>query len=129
MTLLGASSSIDIALNGNGLLTYGSSAQVVNLANLQSGTFNSNYTVTLKVTDADLLNVVRFAKALSDAGIDILKPVSGTIQLSASDAIALIKEGLTFSSGTFQVLPTQGIDFATTGKRSQIVSEVWSANL
>jgi len=112
VTLLGASSSVDIALDGNGLLTYGASG-AVNLANLQSGTFNSDYTVTLKVTDADLLNVVRYAKALSNAGIDALKPVSGTIQLSASDAITLIKEGFSFSSGTFQVLPTKSIDFAT----------------
>ena len=113
VTLLGASSTVEIALSGNGLTAYGTGSSSVSLANLQSGVFNSNYSVTLKVSDADLINVVRYAKALSDAGIDSLKPVSGTLKLSATDAITLINEGMSFAAGTFQILPTDGIDYAT----------------
>jgi len=113
VTLMGASSAVDIVLNGNGLTAYGTGSSSVSLANIQAGVFDSDYSVTLKVTDADLINVVRYSKELSAAGIDALKSVSGTLRLSAADAITLINEGISFATGTFQILPVNSIDYAT----------------
>jgi hypothetical protein len=61
VTLLGTSSSVTLALTGNNINTY-------DLSKLASGTFNQSYTVTLKVADADVPNLVAAATQLSAAG-------------------------------------------------------------
>ncbi len=51
---------------------------LVDESSVDDGLFASNYTVTLKVTDAQVANVVANATALNAAGIDVIKPVEGT---------------------------------------------------
>ena len=54
---------------------------LVDESSVDDGLFASNYTVTLKVTDAQVASVVSNATALNAAGIDVIKPVEGTLRL------------------------------------------------
>ena len=48
---------------------------LVDESSVDDGLFASNYTVTLKVTDAQVATVVANATTANAAGIDVIKPV------------------------------------------------------
>jgi hypothetical protein len=95
---MGTSSKVELNLSGNGIVTTDAL-----LGQLKAETFDASNTVTLKVTDADLVSAIKLAKTLAEGGIDQLKAVSGTLKLSIADATTLINEGITFSGGGFQI--------------------------
>ena len=72
---------------------------LVDESSVDDGLFASNYTVTLKVTDAQVASVVSNATALNAAGIDVIKPVEGTLTLTLSQVRDLQSLGFEFASG------------------------------
>ena len=72
---------------------------LVDESSVDDGLFASNYTVTLKVTDAQVASVVANATALNAAGIDVIKPVEGTLSLTLSQVRELQSLGFEFASG------------------------------
>ena len=72
---------------------------LVDESSVDDGLFASNYTVTLKVTDAQVATVVANATTLNAAGIDVIKPVEGTLSLTLSQVRELQTLGFEFASG------------------------------
>ena len=88
--LLGSNTAVEISMgnvSGAILAALNDDATVddinttlVDESSVDDGLFASNYTVTLKVTDA-VATVVANATTLNAAGIDVIKPVEGTLTL------------------------------------------------
>ena len=73
---------------------------LVDESSVDDGLFASNYTVTLKVTDDQVASVVANA-ALNAAGIDVIKPVEGTLTLTLAEVRNLQSLGFEFASGLY----------------------------
>ena len=63
--------------------------------------FASNYTVTLKVTDDQVASVVANAVTLNAAGIDVIKPVEGTLSSRLTRFVICSLWGLSLHQGWF----------------------------
>ena len=107
--LLGSNTSVEISLGNvsNAALaalnddatTDDTATTLVDESAVDDGLFASNYTVTLKVTDAQVASVVANATALNAAGIDVIKPVEGTLSLTLAQVRELQSLGFEFASG------------------------------
>jgi hypothetical protein len=104
--LLGSNTSVELVMGA----ATSETISTLNIDNpvdaVDNALFASNYTVTLKVTNAQLSSVVTSAVRLAAAGIDIIKPVSGTLTIGLNDALTLIHDGLQFASGLVRLAPT-----------------------
>ena len=84
------------------------STTLVDESSVDDGLFASNYTVTLKVTDTQVASVVSNATALNAAGIDVIKPVEGTLTLTLSQVRDLQSLGFEFASGLVRFSASSG---------------------
>ena len=107
--LLGSNTSVEISLGNatsailanlnDDASTDDVATTLVDEASVDDALFASNYSVTLKVTDTDVQTVVANATALNAAGIDIIKPVEGTLTLTLAQVQELNTLGFEFASG------------------------------
>ena len=93
--------------------TDDASTTLVDESSVDDGLFASNYTVTLKITDAQVANVVANATTLNAAGIDVIKPVEGTLSLTLDQVRNLQSLGFEFASGLvrFSASSTDSLTF------------------
>ncbi|WP_281814366.1 VCBS domain-containing protein [Limnohabitans sp. MORI2] len=114
VTLLGTNDRVELLMQGNG--STNTDAELA--TKLQDGLFASKYTVTLRVNDGDIAQLLKQLQTvdLHAVGIDMLKPIAGTLKISKADAISLIDEGLSFATGSFQLKPGDSLSFADVQK-------------
>ncbi len=114
VTLLGTNDRVELLMQGNG--STNTDAELA--TKLQDGLFASKYTVTLRVNDGDIVQLLKQLQTvdLQAVGIDMLKPVAGTLKISKADALSLIDEGLSFATGSFQLKPGDTLSFADVQK-------------
>jgi hypothetical protein len=103
--VLGSNTSVEMEL-GRGLSSVSSyfdsdlfNGHIKTNSGADDGLFAQGYSVTLKVTNAQLAELVTYSSQLASAGIDIIKPVSGSLNIGLSDAQTLIANGISFTSG------------------------------
>ena len=102
LQLLGSNLSLEMEL-GTGL-NYTTFNESGNL-------FAKNYKVTLRISDSQVSEVVTNAAALVAAGVDTIRPDTGSLVLSVSNARSLIDEGLSFSPGLVRIEADSSLTF------------------
>lgn len=108
--LLGSNQSVDLRLGSFDFTGPALSVDDKDTA-LDERFFAGNYSVTIRVTSSQITDIVVNAKAFADAGIDILRPEQGTLNISLDDARSLIQAGLSFSAGQIRIAADSGLSF------------------